>query len=182
MGTVPYMSPEQVSGLPIDVRTDLYAVGLMLFEMLTGTLPFSGDSALATALARVTQAPLDIRSVRPGLPEPIATLVMQCLSQRAEERPPSAAEVGDRLRAWLASIGESLAPGAASTLLAALAAAAHSGATTMVSTGSLTPSATTAPASTSQTGRASSGGGRAGMTQGGRSGSCGAISRRGSWR
>ena len=169
VGTPLYMSPEQVSGLPIDVRTDLYAVGLMLFEMLTGTLPFSGDSALATALARVTQAPLDIRSVRPGLPEPIATLVMQCLSQRAEERPPSAAEVGDRLRAWLASIGESLAPGAASTLLAALAAAAHSGATTMVSTGSLTPSATTAPASTSQTGRASSGGGRAGMTQGGRS-------------
>ena len=145
VGTPLYMSPEQVSGLPIDVRTDIYAVGLMLFEMLTGSLPFAGDSPLAAALARLTQPPPDPRTLRSDLPEPLVELVMQCLASKPEGRPAGAGEVAERLRAWLTAVGESLAPGAGGTVLAAMAAAAHSGATTVM-TGPLTPNATTAPA------------------------------------
>lgn len=145
VGTPLYMAPEQVSGLPVDVRTDIYAVGLMLFEMLTGSLPFAGDSPLAAALARISRPAPDPRTLRADLPEPLAELIVTCLAQSPDLRPANAGEVADRLRTWLSTAGESLAPGAGVPVLAAMAAAAHSGATTML-TGPLTPNATTAPA------------------------------------
>jgi serine/threonine-protein kinase len=107
--------------------------------------PFVADSPLSAALARVTQPPPDPRTLREGLPEPLVALTLQCLAQQADERPAGANEVAERLRVWLSAAGESLAPGAASPVLAAMAAAAHSGATTMM-TGMLTPNATTSPA------------------------------------
>nr|WP_276572675.1 serine/threonine-protein kinase [Nannocystis pusilla] len=152
VGTPLYMSPEQVSGQPVDTRTDVYAVGLMLFEMLTGALPFAGDPAagpvspLTVALARLTQAPPDARALRADLPPVVAELVLQCMAQEPGDRPGSAAQVAERLRAWLLSVGESAAPQAGAPLLAAMAAAAHREAETIVGTGALTPSATTAPA------------------------------------
>ncbi|MDC0721936.1 serine/threonine-protein kinase [Nannocystis bainbridge] len=180
VGTPLYMSPEQVSGKPVDTRTDVYAVGLMLFEMLTGTLPFAGEarasgpvSPLTVALARLTQPPPDPRTIREDVPPLLGELVLQCMAQEPDERPAGAVQVAERLRAWLISVGESAAPQAGAPLLAAMAAAVHREATTIVSTGgALTPSAITAAApSTLASGRlnATAGGSVAGATGIGRS-------------
>ena len=104
VGTPQYMAPEQLSGLPVDVRADLYALGLMLFEMLTGAVPFPGDNMFASALARMTRPPPDPRELRPGLPAPLAELVVHCLAQKPDDRPASATAVAERLRSWLAGV------------------------------------------------------------------------------
>ncbi len=106
VGTPLYMAPEQLSGKPVDARADVYALGLMLFEMLTGTLPFVGDNPIAVAMARLTQAPPDPRTVRADLDPPLAELVLQCMSQKPDGRPASASAVSERLRGWLAGRGE----------------------------------------------------------------------------
>ena len=87
VGTPLYMAPEQLSGLAVDQRADIYALGLMLSEMLTGELPFAGQTPIATALARLTKPPPDPRVLRPGLPDPHAELVLQCLAQLPDARP-----------------------------------------------------------------------------------------------
>ena len=110
VGTPLYMAPEQVSGKPIDARTDLYSLGLGLFEMLTGALPFTGQTPLLAAMARLDRPPPDPRELRAEVPEALAQIVTQCMAQEPEGRPSGAAEVGDRLRAWLAAVG---APAAA---------------------------------------------------------------------
>lgn len=124
VGTPLYMAPEQLSGLTVDQRADIYALGLMLSEMLTGELPFAGPTPIATALARLTQPPPDPRGVRPGLPDPLAELVLHCLAQLPDQRPDSAAAVAERLRAWLLASGESLVGVPTVAMLAALAGAA----------------------------------------------------------
>jgi len=105
VGTPQYMAPEQLSGTPVDGRADLYAMGLMLFEMLTGVLPFSGGTPLAAALARLTEQPPDPRMLRPGLPDPLAALILECLAREPGGRPATAMVVSERLRAWLISEG-----------------------------------------------------------------------------
>jgi len=124
VGTPLYMAPEQLSGLPVDQRADIYAFGLMLFEMVAGVLPFAGQTPIAAALARLTQPPPDPRVARPGLPEPLAQLILQCLAQKPEDRPASATEVAERLRGWLLQSGESLMGVSTVTMLGAMAAAA----------------------------------------------------------
>jgi serine/threonine-protein kinase len=110
VGTPMYMAPEQVSGGSTDARTDLYAVGLMLYEMLTGERPFTGDSVLAVAMARLRQPPPDPRARVPGVPEALAGLVLRCAAREPEERPASALEIAQVLRSWLTQAGELLAP------------------------------------------------------------------------
>ncbi|MCY1009745.1 protein kinase [Nannocystis pusilla] len=133
LGTPVYMAPEQVAGAPVDARTDLYAVGLVLFEMLTGRLPFAGDTAFAAAVARLNEPPLDVLAVRPDAPEPLAELVRQCLSQEPDRRPASAAAIAERLRGWLVGSGETISSGAGP--LATLSTQRHHiGATTPTST------------------------------------------------
>lgn len=96
LGTPAYMAPEQISGRPADVRTDLYAMGIVLFELLTGRLPFEGATPIATAVARLREDPLD-----PGrlvtLPEGLGEVVLSCLSREPTARPASATEVAARL-------------------------------------------------------------------------------------
>ncbi|MFE8595715.1 protein kinase domain-containing protein [Archangium violaceum] len=105
VGTPMYMAPEQVSGDPVDARADLYAVGLLLYELLAGEVPFSGDTPWAAAMARLRQSPPDLRQ-RPTIPPPLAELVHRCLGRAPEERPASALEVAGALRDWLVSVGE----------------------------------------------------------------------------
>ena len=124
VGTPLYMAPEQLSGLAVDQRADIYALGLMLSEMLTGELPFAGQTPIATALARLTKPPPDPRVLRPGLPDPLAELVLQCLAQLPDARPASAAAVAERLRAWLVSSGEPLHGVPTVTMLAGIVGAA----------------------------------------------------------
>jgi serine/threonine-protein kinase len=100
-----YMAPEQVSGDPVDARADLYAVGLLLHEMLTGEPPFTGETPWAAALARLRKPPPDLRQ-RPTIPPPLAELVHRCLALAPDERPASALELAGALRDWLVSVGE----------------------------------------------------------------------------
>jgi len=97
-GTPYYMAPEQASGQPVDHRADLYAFGVTLFQLATGTLPFSeGD----VTYLHVHEPPPDPREIDVGIPEPLAALVLRLLGKRPEERPESAAEVAAGLRAVL---------------------------------------------------------------------------------
>ena len=88
-GTPAYMAPEQVTGnRNADHRVDLYAAGLVMYEMLEGRQPFSGESVRKVALARLTQDPAPV--TRPDCPPALAALVMQCLARDAASRPPTA--------------------------------------------------------------------------------------------
>ncbi|MCX4246929.1 serine/threonine-protein kinase [Paraliomyxa miuraensis] len=95
-GTPAYMAPEQVLGLAQDGRTDLFALGVMLFEMLTGQVPWTGDGPIEVAMARMMGTPPDPRT-RAKLPDSLAELVLQCLAREPDHRPPSAAAVAERL-------------------------------------------------------------------------------------
>ncbi len=90
VGTARYLAPEQVSGDPVDGRADVYALGLVLYEMLTGTLPFTGDSEVSTAMARLTRAPDPVRTRRPDVSPTLDAIVSRCLARDADERFPSA--------------------------------------------------------------------------------------------
>ncbi|MBX3130639.1 MAG: protein kinase [Polyangiaceae bacterium] len=98
VGTPAYMAPEQVEAArDIDGRADLYAFGAMLFELVTGRLPFEGDSALAVAAKRLTTAAPDVRAYRPELPEALAFLLHRCLARLPSERFESARELSQAL-------------------------------------------------------------------------------------
>ncbi len=113
VGTPLYMSPEQLSGGEVTARSDLYAAGLLLYEMLTGQPPFTGDSPMAVAFARLRQPPPD-PSGRPGVPDALAHLVRHCVSREPEERPSGTLEVAAVLRTWLTSVGEPVEASSAS--------------------------------------------------------------------
>lgn len=97
VGTMPYMPPEQVAGQAVDHRSDLFSLGVMFFEMLTGVRPFNGDSAplLMSAILRDTPEPVTVR--RADVPETLARLVSRCLEKRTADRLQSAREVRDAL-------------------------------------------------------------------------------------
>ncbi len=97
VGTARYLAPEQLRGEPVDARTDIYALGLVLYEMLVGELPFHGDTEMQIALARLSTAPAPIRQARPDAPAGLARLVMACLAVDPAGRPASAQAVADAL-------------------------------------------------------------------------------------
>ena len=100
LGTPAYLAPEQVSGEPLGPRTDLYAVGVMLFEALTGELPFESEVATqAIFFERVFGRPRTLESLRPELPAWLGELVAQLLGRHSHQRPRGANEVLARLRA-----------------------------------------------------------------------------------
>ena len=96
VGTARYLAPEQVRGDPVDGRADVYAVGLLLYEMLTGRLPFHGDTDMSTALARLSTAP---DPLPPGVPAPVAAIVERCLAVDPERRYASAGDLAAALDA-----------------------------------------------------------------------------------
>nr|WP_239536988.1 Stk1 family PASTA domain-containing Ser/Thr kinase [Arthrobacter roseus] len=97
-GTVAYLSPELVSGQPADARSDIYAIGVMLYEMLTGTQPFTGEDAIQVAFAHVHQHVPPPSHLLPGLAEDIDELVQWCTARDAEERPVDGAALLGELR------------------------------------------------------------------------------------
>jgi TolB-like protein len=98
LGTVAYMSPEQALGEEVDQRTDIFSLGIVLFEMLTGKLPFAGTTAKALAL-QIVQAPAPVpSSVNPSVPRELDAIVAQALSKSLDQRYESAATMAAELR------------------------------------------------------------------------------------
>ena len=99
MGTLPYMSPEQLSGREVDYRTDLFSLGVLLYEMAAGQRPFQGGSSAELASAILRDDPRPLRERRAGLPETLEQLVERCLAKDARDRPASARELHRELDA-----------------------------------------------------------------------------------
>jgi len=93
LGTPLYMSPEQVEGKPVDHRSDLYTLGLIFYEMLTGILPFSGDSTFQLMYQRVHQLPKRPELVIPDLPPYLSRICLKCLEKEPAKRYQSANEI-----------------------------------------------------------------------------------------
>jgi hypothetical protein len=93
LGTALYLAPEQVADRPADHRADLYAVGIVLYEMLTGRPPFRAETDLATATMRLTQDPRPPGALRAGIPRALERVVMRALAREPEERFQSAEEM-----------------------------------------------------------------------------------------
>ena len=90
VGTADYMSPEQAEGQSADTRSDIYSLGVMLFEMVTGRLIFEGESALSVALKHKTEPPPDPRKINPDISEALSRLILKCLEKSREKRYQSA--------------------------------------------------------------------------------------------
>ncbi len=93
MGTPDYMSPEQAQGRPADFRSDIYSLGVVLFEVFTGRLPFRGDTPMATVLHHIQTPPPAPRSINPRLHEALERIIMRCLAKNPDERYPNLAEM-----------------------------------------------------------------------------------------
>ena len=114
VGTVLYMAPEQIQGLEITHATDIYALGCLLYEMLSGRVPFAGNNTMAILEQHFHADPPDVRDVMPNVPKALADLLVQMMAKDPAERPADASLVGDQLQRILAtsrvaseSVGES---------------------------------------------------------------------------
>ena len=86
VGTPEYMAPEQALGNPVDARTDIYSLGVVIYRMLTGQVPFVRSTSMATAYAHVHEPPPPLRSLRPELPKSVEAVVLKTMSKRPEDR------------------------------------------------------------------------------------------------
>jgi eukaryotic-like serine/threonine-protein kinase len=93
IGTAQYLSPEQAKGAPVDQTSDLYSVGIVLYELLTGKVPFTGDSPVEIAMKHISAIPEPPSSIRPDIPEDLDLVVLRALAKTPEERYPSAEEM-----------------------------------------------------------------------------------------
>ena len=128
LGTPSFMSPEQMAGRRVDGRSDLYSLGVMLFQLLTGALPHASES-MATLMYQIANQPApDVRSLRPGLPEALANIVALALEKRPEVRYSDGKTIAGDLLAVAAKMAARLADSAAAAPLSGAAGATESGA------------------------------------------------------
>ncbi|MFJ8882326.1 protein kinase [Streptomyces sp. NPDC102402] len=110
VGTPQYLSPEQALGRGVDARSDLYSVGIMLFQLLTGRIPFDADSPLAIAYAHVQEEPVAPSSINRSITPAMDALVARALKKNPNERFPSAAAMQDEIARVLSASGPAGAP------------------------------------------------------------------------
>ncbi|MBQ2953896.1 MAG: Stk1 family PASTA domain-containing Ser/Thr kinase [Clostridia bacterium] len=110
MGSVHYFSPEQAQGQGCDVTSDIYSVGVTLYEMLTGRVPFDGDSPVAIAMQHLHAQPEDIRRIAPDVPDAICHVCLKAMEKNPAYRYTSAREMASELRKALAGQVDQLQP------------------------------------------------------------------------
>src|SRR5580692_2603376 len=110
MGTATYFSPEQAEGMGVDSRSDIYSLGVVIFEMVTGRPPFLGDTPVAVASKHVREHPPAPREVNPGVPPDLEAIILKCLAKSPDHR----YATGDDLRIDLLRFREGRAVGATS--------------------------------------------------------------------
>src|SRR5262249_13527494 len=114
VGTVAYMSPEQAEGKPLDHRSDIFSLGVMLYEMATGQRPFTGDTSVSTITSILRDTPRPITELNHELPRELARIVRHCLVKDAERRYQTAKDLRNDLEELKHDLesGEVSAPGA----------------------------------------------------------------------
>ncbi|MDG4865528.1 serine/threonine-protein kinase, partial [Streptomyces sp. T-3] len=110
IGSPAYMAPEQAMGGAVGPYTDLYALGVLLYELLSGTVPFAGTTVLGVLHRHLYEPPLPVRQVRPEIPEPLEALVLRLLAKDPQHRPASAQEVYEALLPLLPARGAPVGP------------------------------------------------------------------------
>jgi len=144
LGTATYLSPEQAQGGAVDHRSDLYSLGMVVYEMLTGKPPFSGGNAIAVATSQMTETPPPPSTVNPRIPRSLDAAVMRAMSRDPQDRQPTADDLRSELLASAPATGD---PDATRAIAAPVAD--DLGATAVVRPGSSTtvlPPVTTRPA------------------------------------
>jgi len=104
LGSPAYMSPEQLQGKPLDGRSDLYSVGVTLYKMLSGALPFTGEDTFRATMKRLSESPEPLSSRRPDVHPTLDATVMRALERDPEQRFPDAASMRDELEGFLAEV------------------------------------------------------------------------------
>ncbi len=111
LGTAAYMSPEQAMGKPVGPQSDLYSLGVVLFEMLTGELPYDAESPVSLAMKHVNEPPRSPREANPSVPDPLDAITLKLLAKNPEDRYGSATKLADELE----RVRSGLAPAAVDT-------------------------------------------------------------------
>ena len=130
IGTAQYLSPEQARGAPVDQRSDVYSVGIVLYEMLTGKVPFTGDTPLEIAMKHLSEVPVPPSEKRPDVPDDLDNIVLRALAKDPEDRYQTAEDMaGDLARVQR---GLPVSSETADAATAVLAGAGISGAPTII--------------------------------------------------
>jgi serine/threonine-protein kinase len=112
MGTPDYMSPEQAQGMTADFRSDIYSLGIVLFEVFTGALPFGGDSLMQIVLSHIRNPPPAPRSVNPRVPERLEAIILRAIEKDPAQRYQTVGDLLDDLDV-VSSQGASTGPATA---------------------------------------------------------------------